>query len=62
LRLPDLPAYIREFEALMISHGQQAVYYAHAGAGELHLRPVLDLKTNEGRKNCAPLPKTPLNW
>jgi FAD/FMN-containing dehydrogenase/Fe-S oxidoreductase len=48
--LPDLPAYIREFEALMISHGQQAVYYAHAGAGELHLRPVLDLKTNEGRK------------
>jgi ferredoxin len=34
----------------MISHGQQAVYYAHAGAGELHLRPVLDLKTNEGRK------------
>jgi FAD/FMN-containing dehydrogenase len=48
--LPDLPAYIREFEALMISHGQQAVYYAHAGAGELHLRPVLDLKTKEGRQ------------
>ena len=48
--LPELPTYIREFEALMTSHGQQAVYYAHAGAGELHLRPVLDLKTKEGRK------------
>ena len=48
--LPDLPAYIREFDALMQRFGQQAVYYAHAGAGELHLRPVLDLKTTEGRK------------
>lgn len=48
--LPDLPAYIREFDALMQGFGQQAVYYAHAGAGELHLRPVLDLKTTEGRK------------
>ena len=48
--LPELPAYIYEFEALMASHKQQAVYYAHAGAGELHLRPVLDLKTKEGRQ------------
>lgn len=48
--LPDLPAYIREFDALMQSFDQQAVYYAHAGAGELHLRPVLNLKTAEGRK------------
>jgi len=23
---------------------QEAVYYAHAGAGELHLRPILNLK------------------
>jgi hypothetical protein len=27
---------------------QSAIYYAHAGAGELHLRPVLNLKTKEG--------------
>lgn len=48
--LPDLPAYIQEFQALMTGFGQQSVYYAHAGAGELHLRPVLNLKTSEGRK------------
>lgn len=42
--LKDLPAYISEFSALMKKYGQQAVYYAHAGAGELHLRPILNLK------------------
>jgi FAD/FMN-containing dehydrogenase/Fe-S oxidoreductase len=42
--LEDLPAYIREFDALMQGFGQNAVYYAHAGAGELHVKPVLNLK------------------
>ncbi len=46
--LEDLPAYIKEFSALMKSFDQEAVYYAHAGAGELHLRPILNLKENEG--------------
>jgi len=46
----DLPAYIKEFDQLMANFGQQAVYYAHAGAGELHLRPILDLKTAEGQR------------
>ena len=44
VELSDLPAYIAEFSAMMLSHGQEAIYYAHAGAGELHLRPVLNLK------------------
>jgi len=42
--LKDLDSYISEFTALMKSYNQNAVYYAHAGAGELHLRPILDLK------------------
>ena len=42
--LHDLPEYISEFEELMKTFGQNAVYYAHAGAGELHLRPILDLR------------------
>lgn len=42
--LEDLPNYISDFEALMQKFGQQAVYYAHAGAGEIHLRPILDLR------------------
>jgi FAD/FMN-containing dehydrogenase/Fe-S oxidoreductase len=42
--ISDLSAYISEFTALMTTYGQKAVYYAHAGAGELHLRPILNLK------------------
>ena len=45
--LEDLDHYISEFTALMKSYNQNAVYYAHAGAGELHLRPILDLKQSE---------------
>jgi len=48
--LPDLANYISEFSQIMKSHGQDAVYYAHAGAGELHLRPILDLKKQEDVK------------
>ena len=44
-RLAD---YIAEFAELMQGFGQQPVYYAHAGAGELHLRPILNLKTEAG--------------
>ena len=40
----DLPKYIEEFTTMMDKFGQKAVYYAHAGAGELHLRPILNLK------------------
>ncbi len=47
--LEDLPEYIEEFTALMASFGQECIYYAHAGAGEIHLRPILDLKSKVGR-------------
>ncbi len=40
----DLKDFILEFSEIMKSYGQDAVYYAHAGAGELHLRPILNLK------------------
>ena len=45
--LEDLSDYIAQFTEIMASYGQRAVYYAHAGAGELHLRPILDLKRSE---------------
>ncbi|WP_055444952.1 FAD-binding and (Fe-S)-binding domain-containing protein [Lacinutrix himadriensis] len=45
--LPDLANYIEDFTALMKTYNQKAVYYAHAGAGELHLRPILNLKEKE---------------
>lgn len=45
--LPDLANYISEFTALMKGYNQNAIYYAHAGAGELHLRPILNIKKSE---------------
>ncbi len=48
--IQDLPEYIDEFDALLKSYGQQPIYYAHAGAGEIHLRPVLNLKAKKDRQ------------
>ncbi len=45
--LEDLKDFIGEFTQIMKRYGQDAVYYAHAGAGELHLRPILNLKKSE---------------
>ena len=50
VELNDLPNYIAEFAAMMKHYGQEAIYYAHAGAGELHLRPILNLKKKEDVK------------
>ncbi len=36
--------YIKEFAEIMAHYKQRSIYYAHAGAGELHLRPILNLK------------------
>lgn len=47
----DLPGYISEFNAILQSkYGIECVYYAHAGSGELHTRPLFDLKTEKGLK------------
>ncbi len=48
--IEDLSEFIGEFTGIMKGYGQEAVYYAHAGAGELHLRPILDLKKSEDVK------------
>ncbi|WP_375582124.1 FAD-binding and (Fe-S)-binding domain-containing protein [Cyclobacterium xiamenense] len=42
--IEDLADYIDEFAEIIKEFGQEPVYYAHAGAGEIHLRPILDLK------------------
>ncbi|MCH1454336.1 MAG: FAD-binding protein [Flavobacteriaceae bacterium] len=46
----QLADYIDEFTALMKQFNQNPVYYAHAGAGELHLRPILNLKKQDDVK------------
>jgi FAD/FMN-containing dehydrogenase/Fe-S oxidoreductase len=44
----DLPAYIAEFNEVLKKRNLYSVHYAHAGSGELHLRPIINLKTKEG--------------
>jgi len=46
----DLPDYIAELDALARSKGIQLEYSAHAGAGELHPLPLMNLKTVEGQR------------
>jgi FAD/FMN-containing dehydrogenase/Fe-S oxidoreductase len=40
--------YIAEFLAVVARHGTTAGVYAHASVGCLHVRPVVDLKTEDG--------------
>lgn len=48
--IADLPDYIRDFNQMIKDLGTTSVFYAHAGAGELHTRPKVNLKTEDGRK------------
>src|SRR6056297_1722340 len=39
-----LPDYMEDFQKLLDSFNVECVYHAHIGSGELHLRPILNLK------------------
>ncbi|NLX05802.1 MAG: FAD-binding protein [Phycisphaerae bacterium] len=47
--------YVAGMQQIFQKHDLQATYYAHAGPGELHIRPYLDLRTPEHRKVLAQL-------
>ncbi len=44
----DLPAYIEDLQIILKKYKVDASYYAHAGAGELHVEPLINLKSKEG--------------
>ena len=47
----DLPDYIAEIDRMMAERfGLEVIHYAHAGSGELHLRPIINLKTADGHR------------
>lgn len=46
----DLPEYVAEVQQILKEENVHASYYAHAGAGELHIEPFLNLKTKEGKE------------
>ncbi len=45
--ITDLADYIDELDGILAGFNQNPVHYAHAGAGEIHMRPILDLKKAE---------------
>ncbi|MEW4564506.1 FAD-linked oxidase C-terminal domain-containing protein [Bremerella sp. JC770] len=55
----DLPEYIAEFNRrLKQRFGLECVHYAHAGSGEIHLRPVINMKTPEGNQQFRDVAQT----
>ena len=42
-----LPEYMNDFRQLLVNLNLDCVYYAHIATGELHLRPVLNLKDSK---------------
>ena len=46
----DLPDFIAEVDALLKKNNLHVMYYAHASAGELHITPYFNTKTDDGRE------------
>ncbi|MFT4923774.1 MAG: FAD/FMN-containing dehydrogenase, partial [Haloarculaceae archaeon] len=44
----ELAEYVQKFEGVLEDHGTSAAYFAHAGSGTLHIRPILNLKDDDG--------------
>lgn len=43
-----LGEFVREVERILNGYGTYAAFYAHASAGCLHIRPLIDLRTGQG--------------
>ena len=50
VRLEDLAEYTRRLDAIFARHGTRGTWYAHASVGTLHVRPIIDLKVDEGAR------------
>jgi FAD/FMN-containing dehydrogenase/Fe-S oxidoreductase len=44
----ELAEYVMKFEEVLEDHDTSAAYFAHAGSGTLHIRPILNLKDEDG--------------
>lgn len=45
-----LPAYMKDFAEMLNKLHTSCVYYGHISTGELHLRPIINIKTSDGKK------------
>jgi FAD/FMN-containing dehydrogenase/Fe-S oxidoreductase len=56
----QLGDFVREIEKILSTHGTYGGIYAHASAGCLHIRPVLDLRTGEGVRSMRSIAEVTL--
>ena len=50
VRLEDLAEYTRRLDAIFARHDTRGTWYAHASVGTLHVRPIIDLKVEDGAR------------
>ena len=50
-----LPAYMDDFQEILNKYKLDCTYHAHIGSGELHLRPILNLKKDIPLISMTPL-------
>ena len=50
VRLEDLAEYTRRLDEVFARHGTRGTWYAHASVGTLHVRPIIDLKVDDGAR------------
>jgi FAD/FMN-containing dehydrogenase len=60
--LEHLADYTTRLTAIFEKNGTRGTWYAHAGSGCLHVRPVLNLRLEKTSMPCARLPKRRSRW
>jgi anaerobic glycerol-3-phosphate dehydrogenase C subunit len=48
-----LPEYVRRFDSIIKAHNTTAGYYGHASVGCLHIRPMINIKSENGLKDLV---------
>jgi Fe-S oxidoreductase len=56
----NLGTFVRELDKILAAHGTIGAYYAHASAGTLHVRPLLDLRSGEGVRSLRSIAEATL--
>jgi Fe-S oxidoreductase len=56
----NLGVFVRELDKILAAHGTIGAYYAHASAGTLHVRPLLDLRTGDGIRSLRSIAEATL--
>ena len=57
--LEHLAEYTERLTGIFERHGTRGTWYAHASVGCLHVRPVLDMKSEEDVRSSGPSPRRP---